>query len=221
MELRRKEDQKSDQDFDKDRSEECFKPKQIWALYDEEDGMPRLYCIIHEVISTNPFKIHISYLSSKTDSWSRCRVRIYPRIGDIWAVYQNWSPDWNRGTPDEVRHPYEMVEVLDEYSEEFGKLRKVNVVNKLEDLRDRISSKGVVAAVQKLVMLLKSLKDLERQENHFLSCRDAKHSEIQAEISELEGKIENGRDSKILLGLHHSFSESLGKLDSAKKHIGI
>ncbi|XP_054820080.1 uncharacterized protein LOC129319072 [Prosopis cineraria] len=149
-------------DFDKDRSEECFKPKQIWALYDEEDGMPRLYCIIREVISTNPFKIHISYLSSKTDSefgsvnwldsgftkscgnfraWSSdivehvnifshalsrekagrggC-VRIYPRIGDIWAVYRNWSPDWNRGTPDEVRHQYEMVEVLDEYSEEFG-----------------------------------------------------------------------------------------------------
>ncbi|KAI9106685.1 hypothetical protein K1719_022213 [Acacia pycnantha] len=100
------------------------------------------------------------------------------------------------------------------------KLRKVNVVNKLEDLRERISNKGAVAAVQKLVMLLKSLKDLERLENHFLSCRDAKHSEIQAEISELEGKIENGCDSKILLdGLHHSFSESLGKLDSAKKEL--
>ncbi|KAG9145458.1 hypothetical protein Leryth_021460 [Lithospermum erythrorhizon] len=55
-------------DFDKDRSEECFKPKQIWALYDEEDGMPRLYCLIRQVISVNPFKIFISYLSSKTDS---------------------------------------------------------------------------------------------------------------------------------------------------------
>ncbi|KAK2360803.1 inositol hexakisphosphate and diphosphoinositol-pentakisphosphate kinase VIP2 [Trifolium repens] len=55
-------------DFDKDRTEECFKPKQIWALYDEEDGMPRLYCLIREVISVNPFKIHISYLNSKIDS---------------------------------------------------------------------------------------------------------------------------------------------------------
>ncbi|KAK6142359.1 hypothetical protein DH2020_022707 [Rehmannia glutinosa] len=73
-------------DFDQDRSEECFKPKQIWALYDEEDGMP---------------------------AWRRpvggC-VRIYPRSGDIWAVYRNWSPDWDRTTPDEVRHQYEMVE---------------------------------------------------------------------------------------------------------------
>ncbi|XP_009593413.1 uncharacterized protein [Nicotiana tomentosiformis] len=149
-------------DFDKDRSEDCFKPKQIWALYDEEDGMPRLYCLIREVISMNPFKIRISYLSSKSDSefglanWldsgftkscgnfrafnseivervnmfshllSREKagrggcVRIYPKSGDIWAVYQNWSLDWNRETSEEVRHRYEMVEVLNDYSEELG-----------------------------------------------------------------------------------------------------
>lgn len=149
-------------DFDKDRSEECFKPKQIWAIYDEEDGMPRLYCLIREVISVKPFKVHISYLNSKTDAefgsvnwidsgftkscgnfraWNSdiveqvnifshllsgekagrggC-VRIYPKSGNIWAVYRNWSPDWNRSTPDEVRHQYEMVEVLDDYSEELG-----------------------------------------------------------------------------------------------------
>lgn len=149
-------------DFDKDRSEDCFKPKQIWALYDEEDGMPRLYCLIREIISVKPFKVHISYLSSKTDSefglvnWldsgftKSCgnfrafnseivehvnifshllskekvgrggSIRIYPKSGDIWAVYRNWSPDWNRTTPAEVRHQYEMVEVLDDYSEELG-----------------------------------------------------------------------------------------------------
>ncbi|KAA8524853.1 hypothetical protein F0562_011276 [Nyssa sinensis] len=147
-------------DFDKDRAEECFKPKQIWALYDEEDGMPHLYCLIRQVISVKPFKIHISYLNSKTDSefgsvnwvdygfskscgnfraWNSeivdqvnifshllsrekagrggC-VRIYPKSADVWAIYRNWSPDWNRTTPNEVRHQYEMVEVLDDYSEE-------------------------------------------------------------------------------------------------------
>ncbi|MCD9639150.1 hypothetical protein HAX54_023506 [Datura stramonium] len=149
-------------DFDKDRSDDCFRPKQVWALYDEEDGMPRLYCLIREIISVKPFKVHISYLSSKSDSefglvnWldsgftkscgnfrafnseivehvnifshllSREKagrggcVRIYPKSGDIWAVYRNWSPDWNRTTPAEVRHQYEMVEVLDDYSEELG-----------------------------------------------------------------------------------------------------
>ncbi|WOH02632.1 hypothetical protein DCAR_0522021 [Daucus carota subsp. sativus] len=149
-------------DFDKDRAEECFQPKQIWALYDEEDGMPRLYCLIRQVISVKPFKVHISYLGSKTDTefglvnWldsgftkscghfrafntdiidqvnifshhlSREKagrggcVRIYPKCGDIWAVYRNWSPDWSRTTPDSVRHQYEMVEVIDDYSEELG-----------------------------------------------------------------------------------------------------
>ncbi|KAL3363734.1 hypothetical protein AABB24_012791 [Solanum stoloniferum] len=149
-------------DFDKDRSEDCFRPKQIWALYDEEDGMPRLYCLIREIISVKPFKVHISYISSKTDSefglvnWldsgftKSCgnfrafnseivehvnifshllsnekvgrggSIRIYPKSGDIWAVYRNWSPDWNGTTPAEVRHQYEMVEVLDDYSEELG-----------------------------------------------------------------------------------------------------
>ncbi|KAJ9176791.1 hypothetical protein P3X46_012069 [Hevea brasiliensis] len=149
-------------DFDKDRSEECFKPKQIWALYDEDDGMPRLYCLIRQVVSVKPFKILITYLNSKTDSefglvnwiysgftkscghfraWNTdivdqvnifshllkgekagrggC-VRIYPKSGDIWAVYRNWSPDWSRSTPDHLRHQYEMVEVLDDYSDELG-----------------------------------------------------------------------------------------------------
>ncbi|XP_004243562.1 uncharacterized protein [Solanum lycopersicum] len=149
-------------DFDKDRSEDCFRPKQIWAVYDEEDGMPRLYCLIREIISVKPFKVHISYISSKTDSefglvnWldsgftKSCgnfrafnseivehvnifshllskekvgrggSIRIYPKSGDIWAVYRNWSPDWDETTPAEVRHQYEMVEVLDDYSEELG-----------------------------------------------------------------------------------------------------
>ncbi|KAK9676636.1 hypothetical protein RND81_11G090200 [Saponaria officinalis] len=149
-------------DFDKDRTEECFQPKQIWALYDEEDGMPRIYCLIRQILSTNPFKIHISYLGSKTDTefgavnWidsgftKSCGhframnseivqevnvfshpltrekagrggcVRIFPRTGDIWAVYRNWSPDWNRLTPYNLRHQYEMVEILNDYDEDYG-----------------------------------------------------------------------------------------------------
>lgn len=149
-------------DFDKDRSEECFKPKQIWAIYDEDDGMPRLYCLIRQVISMKPFQIQVSYLNSKTDSefgtvkwvengftkscghfraWNTdvieqvnifshllkgekagrggC-VRIFPKCGEIWALYRNWSSEWNRLTPVDVKHQYEMVEVLDNYSEELG-----------------------------------------------------------------------------------------------------
>ncbi|KFK39868.1 hypothetical protein AALP_AA3G299100 [Arabis alpina] len=149
-------------DFDKNRSEESFEPRQIWAIYDEDDGMPRLYCVVREVLSVQPFKIDIAYLSSKTDiefgsmKWVqygftkscghfRIRnsdivehvnmfshllrgkktgrggcVRIFPNTGEIWAVYKNWSLNWNESTPDKVRHQYEMVEILDEYTEQYG-----------------------------------------------------------------------------------------------------
>lgn len=149
-------------DFDMDRSEEVFKEKQIWAIYDEEDGMPRLYCLIRQVLSVKPFRVYISYLNSKTDAeFGGCKwiesgftkscgnfrvfhsdvveqvnifshllgrekagrggcVRIYPKSGDTWAVYRNWSEKWNRKTPKEVVHQYEMVVVLGDYSDERG-----------------------------------------------------------------------------------------------------
>ncbi|MFS8028079.1 hypothetical protein Hanom_Chr16g01506281 [Helianthus anomalus] len=149
-------------DFDTDRLEEVFKPKQIQAIYDEEDGKPRFYCLIRLVISVNPFQVHTRYLNSKTntefgsvkwiESWftKSCGsfrvfhldivdqvnifshllgrekagrggcVKIYPKSGDVWAVYQIWSVNWNRKTPKEVLHQYEMVEIVDDYSEELG-----------------------------------------------------------------------------------------------------
>ncbi|KAM1010380.1 hypothetical protein ACFX2C_045866 [Malus domestica] len=175
-------------DFDKDRSEESFKPKQIWALYDEEDGMPRLYCLIREVVSVKPFKLVITYLNSKTDSefgfvnWLDCGftkscgnfrarnldvieqvnifshvlsrekagrggcVRIYPRSGDIWAMYRNWSKNWDRSTPGEVRHQYVMVEVLDDYSEDLGVC--VSPLVKLSGFKTVYQSNTDKAAIQ-------------------------------------------------------------------------
>ncbi|KAL5717382.1 hypothetical protein ACHQM5_010394 [Ranunculus cassubicifolius] len=148
-------------DFDKDRSERCFAENQVWAIYDEEDGMPRYYAMIHSVISHSPFKIKISWLDSKSNSefgpldwvgsgfsktcgdfrvdkyviynslnsfshrvkWAkgaRGAVRILPKKGDVWALYRNWSPDWNELTPDDLIYKYDMVEVVDDYNEEQG-----------------------------------------------------------------------------------------------------
>ncbi|XP_045806812.1 coiled-coil domain-containing protein 93 [Trifolium pratense] len=98
--------------------------------------------------------------------------------------------------------------------------RKMNVVEKLDELRSRIDKEGADSAVQKLYTLMKSLKDLERKENHFLVDRDSKHSELQSEIDELERKLENECDSKSLTdGLQHSFSESLERVDLMKKEL--
>lgn len=148
-------------DFDKDRIERSFGENQVWAAYDDDDGMPRYYAMIHSVISLSPFKMRISWLYSKTNSelaplnWivsgfsKTCgdfrmgryeisnslnsfshKVRwrkgthgaicIYPMKGEVWALYRNWSPDWNELTADEVIHKYDMVEVLEDFSEEHG-----------------------------------------------------------------------------------------------------
>lgn len=48
-------------DFDSDRVERSFKKGQVWAIYDDDDGMPRHYGLIDEV-SVNPFEVKISWL---------------------------------------------------------------------------------------------------------------------------------------------------------------
>ncbi|KAL4342317.1 hypothetical protein GQ457_08G037460 [Hibiscus cannabinus] len=148
-------------DFDQDRTEKSFGDNQVWAAYDDDDGMPRYYAMIHGVISLKPFKMRMSWLNSKSNAelaplkwidsgfyktsgdfwigkyevnkslnsfshkvkWSKGwkgAIQIYPRKGSVWALYRNWSADWNELTPDEVIHSYDMVEVLEDYNEQNG-----------------------------------------------------------------------------------------------------
>ncbi|CAL9111430.1 unnamed protein product [Musa acuminata var. zebrina] len=148
-------------DFDNDRSEKSFESDQVWATYDEEDGMPRHYALIQKIISFTPFKVCMSFLTSKSNrefgslNWiasgfgktcgdfrvgkyevnetinifshkvrwekgSRGVIKIVPKKGEIWVLYRNWSPEWNEHTPDDVIYKYDMVEVLEDYSEELG-----------------------------------------------------------------------------------------------------
>lgn len=148
-------------DFDKDRTEKCFGENQVWAAYDDDDGMPRYYALIHEVVSVKTFKVRISWLNSKTNTelgplnwvgsgftktcgefrigkkqineslnsfshkvrWTKGGdgvVLVFPKKGDVWALYRNWSPKWNELTEDKVIHEYDMVEVLEDYDKELG-----------------------------------------------------------------------------------------------------
>ncbi|KAE9604264.1 hypothetical protein Lal_00001741 [Lupinus albus] len=148
-------------DFDGDRIENAFRENEVWAAYDDDDGMPRFYALINCVISKKPFNMRISWLSSKTNDelapinwvsagyaktvgdlrigkrelsttlnsfshrvkWTkgpRGLIHIYPKKGDVWALYRNWSVEWNEFTEDEIIHKYDMVEVLDDYSDEGG-----------------------------------------------------------------------------------------------------
>ncbi|XP_068481266.1 uncharacterized protein [Phaseolus vulgaris] len=98
--------------------------------------------------------------------------------------------------------------------------QKMNVVKQLTTLQDRISNEGADSAAQKLISLMTSLKDLDKQENYFRFNRNSKHSELQADISELERQITNYSDNKNLSdGLHNSFSELVEKVDLMKKQL--
>ncbi|KAK9080555.1 hypothetical protein SSX86_000313 [Deinandra increscens subsp. villosa] len=148
-------------DFDMDRTERSFGENQVWAAYDEDDGMPRYYAMIHNVISKKPFKMQISWLNSKSNAelgpinwvssgfpktsgdfrigkheintslnsfshkvqWAKGKkgvIQIYPKKGNVWALYRNWSPNWNEFTADEVIHKYDMVAILEDFDEEKG-----------------------------------------------------------------------------------------------------
>uniref|UniRef100_A0A7N0RCL9 J domain-containing protein n=1 Tax=Kalanchoe fedtschenkoi TaxID=63787 RepID=A0A7N0RCL9_KALFE len=137
-----------------------FEENQVWAAYDNNDGMPRFYAMVHSVVSRDPLKLQISWLNSnmsvdsgllnslgsgfvqacgdfragsclkKTDAlecfshkvrWRRGklgRIAIYPRKGDVWALYRNWSPEWDWLTTDEMITKYDLVEVLEDLTEE-------------------------------------------------------------------------------------------------------
>ncbi|CAA2993855.1 uncharacterized protein LOC111396148 [Olea europaea var. sylvestris] len=142
-------------DFDSDRMARCFRDRQVWAVYDDDDGMPRYYVMIRKVISLNPFEVQISWLNSKANKWfdsgfsKTCGVygigklgirnfidsfshkvkwtkvtdgtiQILPQKGEVWALYRNWSAEWNELTEDVVIHKYDMVKVLEDYNEELG-----------------------------------------------------------------------------------------------------
>lgn len=52
--------------FDNDRKEDCFRRDQLWAVYDNMDGMPRFYARIRHVYASG-FKVKIQWLEPDPD----------------------------------------------------------------------------------------------------------------------------------------------------------
>lgn len=70
----------------------------------------------HEInTSLNSFSHKVAWAKDP-----RGTIRLFPQKGDVWALYRNWSPYWNRNTPDEVVRKYDMVLVLEDYNEDQG-----------------------------------------------------------------------------------------------------
>ncbi|XP_076946387.1 uncharacterized protein LOC143617853 [Bidens hawaiensis] len=124
-------------DFDSSRSEDCFKEGQVWAVYDDHDGMPRLYAIINKVMSLNPFKMYVCWLNPKPDN-NRMRAfgEFKPGKHEIVSApnYFSHKANFTKLTSGNIRvfprkggvcvlygndETYEIVEV-DAYDEETG-----------------------------------------------------------------------------------------------------
>ncbi|XP_010446007.1 PREDICTED: uncharacterized protein LOC104728767 [Camelina sativa] len=117
--------------FDNDRTKASFREgNQVWAVYDDK-GMPRLYAMVHGLVTQEPFKMCYSLLYSKNNEelgpmkW--IESGFYKTTGsfsigkrDVWALYTNWSPSWNSSTPEEVVNKYQLVEVLHDFEEGVG-----------------------------------------------------------------------------------------------------
>ncbi|KAJ7958721.1 Coiled-coil domain-containing protein 93 [Quillaja saponaria] len=157
------------------------------------------------------------YILHETDIQNLDNEVLFPVIQ--WLVKrvrkQRGNGDNEDGQLKEPETSTVMIGNLDELNQ-----RKDTVLNELHCIREGINKEGSTAKVQKLISLLELLKDIERQESDLRSDYDAKHSELQAEIIELEAKIASGCDSKDFSNqLNHSLSESHEKLNSAKKEL--
>ncbi|KAK7356027.1 hypothetical protein VNO80_15293 [Phaseolus coccineus] len=66
-------------DFEMDKEEYRFAAKQIWAIYDTDDAMPRFYAIVKKVFF--PFKLQITWLEADPDDgdeldWQKANLPI-------------------------------------------------------------------------------------------------------------------------------------------------
>ncbi|XP_020205050.1 LOW QUALITY PROTEIN: meiotically up-regulated gene 184 protein-like [Cajanus cajan] len=52
-------------DFEKGKEEDCFAVNQLWAIYDDFDGMPRFYALVKK--AAFPFKLRITWLEPDPD----------------------------------------------------------------------------------------------------------------------------------------------------------
>ncbi|OIW17067.1 hypothetical protein TanjilG_15650 [Lupinus angustifolius] len=75
-------------------------------------------------------------------------VCIFPGKGEVWALYRNWSPDWNKTTPDYVIQKYDMVEVLEDFNYEEGVL--VSPLVKLDGFRTVYQKQDQVRKIPKV-----------------------------------------------------------------------
>ncbi|EER98396.1 hypothetical protein BDA96_02G119200 [Sorghum bicolor] len=147
-------------DFEKNRDADRFTVDQIWAIYDDLDGMPRYYARIKQVYSPN-FMLQYTWLEhdplcdaekewsskelpvacgnfrlgttlltedikmfSHVVSWTKGRKRnryeIYPKKGEVWALFRGWDIKWSSDSDDHRHYDYDIVEITSDFATGLG-----------------------------------------------------------------------------------------------------
>ncbi|XP_030452605.1 uncharacterized protein LOC115674373 isoform X2 [Syzygium oleosum] len=97
---------------------------------------------------------------------------------------------------------------------------RMHILEEMQLLHEKIRAARVDSVVHRLMLLMESLKVLEKKELDLQSDYTAKKSDLEAKIIHLEEKISNDCDSKSLHDdLDHCISMSLEKLHLAKKEL--
>ncbi|KAI3929528.1 hypothetical protein MKX01_025696 [Papaver californicum] len=123
-------------DFEIDKREECLAVGQLWAVYDDFDGMPRLYARIEKVglfvysltqkASLPSFKVHITWLDASPDRiddivWNKkglpiaCGKFKHRPAGTLTDISV-----FSHQVNNHRNFDYEYVEVLSDYTEQLG-----------------------------------------------------------------------------------------------------
>ncbi|CAN6223039.1 unnamed protein product [Urochloa humidicola] len=147
-------------DFERNRDADRFAVDQIWAIYDDPDGMPRYYARIKQVYSPNfmlrftwlehdplcdfekawsskelpvacgSFRVGGTHLTEDTKmfshvvSWTKGKKRnsyeIYPKKGEVWAVFRGWNINWISDSKDHRPYDYDVVEITTDFATGSG-----------------------------------------------------------------------------------------------------
>ncbi|CAM0149889.1 unnamed protein product [Urochloa decumbens] len=143
-------------DFEKNRDADRFAVDQIWAIYDDPDGMPRYYARIKQIYSPNfmlrftwlehdplcdfekawsskelpvacgRFRVGGTHLTEDTKmfshvvSWTKGKKRnsyeIYPKKGEVWAIFRGWDISWSSDSKDHRPYDYDVVEITRDFA---------------------------------------------------------------------------------------------------------
>ncbi|CAN6469219.1 unnamed protein product [Victoria cruziana] len=65
-------------------------------------------------------RLMFSHLAKFERGRGKIKYKIYPKKGEIWAIYKDWDINWFSNPEDHLHFEYEIVELLTDYSEDTG-----------------------------------------------------------------------------------------------------